>query len=54
MCYRGEFTYLYLLYLAEEVELMMKNLITYLKHQHGEEVLLYFIDMAKEKVEGDK
>jgi len=54
MRYWGEFTYLYMPYLSEEAELMMKNLYTFLKHKYGEEIDLYFMDMAKQEVEGDK
>ena len=52
--YRGEFTFLYLLYLVQETELIMKNLLTYLRHKYREEILLYFTDTAKEEVQGDK
>ena len=31
-----------------------KNLYTFLKHKYGEEVDLYFAEMAKQEAEGDK
>ena len=32
----------------------MKNLLTYLQHKHKNDILLYFMDIAKEEVQGDK
>ena len=52
--YRGEFIYIYMPHLTEEAELIMKNLYTFLKYQHGDDIDLYFIDTAKKKVEEDK
>ena len=54
MHYRGDFTFLYLPHLAQEAELMMKNLLVYLHHQQGDDILLYFIDTAKEEAQEDK
>ena len=33
---------------------MIKNLFIYLKYQYRDEIDLYFTDIVKEKVEGDK
>ena len=55
MRYCREFACLFLLYLADEVELMIYNLIPYLQHKHRDEVLLYFIEEAKpRKIDGMK
>ena len=54
MRYRGDFTFLYLPHLAQEAELMMKNLLVYLHYQWGDDILLYFTDTAKEEAQGDK
>ena len=53
MHYRGEFTFLFMLQLAQEAEIMMNNLIPYLKHQNGEKVLRYVIEEAKQEAEKD-
>jgi len=47
MRYYGDFTFLYIPYLAVEVEMMMKNLILFLKHEYRDEVLHYFTEEAK-------
>ena len=54
MRYRGEFTFLYMPHLADEAELMMKNLLTYLQHQHGDQIYNYFTTEARGDLEGDK
>ena len=53
MHYRGEFTFLFMLQLAQEAEIMMNNLIPYLKHQNGEKILRYVIEEAKQEAEKD-
>jgi len=47
MRYRGDFTFLYMLYLTEKAELIMKNLILFLKHKYSNKVLHYFTEKAK-------
>ena len=36
-------------YVANEVELMLNNLIPYLQHEYEDKVLEYFIDTAKKE-----
>ena len=40
-------------YLVEEVEIMLKNLVLYFNHKHGEEALLYFTNLAKKEAQED-
>ena len=54
MRYRGKFTFLYVLYLTEEAELMIKNLVTYLYHVNRDKIFDYFIEEAREEVQRDK
>ena len=41
-------------HLAEEAELMMQNLLTYLRHIHKDDILLYFTEEANKDVKDDK
>ena len=43
-----------MLHLADEAELMMQNLLIFLRHKYGDNILLYFLEEAKEEVSGDK
>ena len=43
-----------LLYLVEEAELMIHNLLPYLRDQYSEEVLLYFSEEAKAEAQDDR
>ena len=54
MHYRGKFTFLYIPHLAEEAELMLKNLLTYLHYLHSDIIYEYFMEEARVKVIGDK
>ena len=49
MRYRGEFTFLFLLQLVEEVEIIMNNFIPFLHYKDSEDILLYFIAIAKQE-----
>ena len=40
-------------YLANEVELIMHDLILYLRHKHRDDILLYFTKEAKVEVKED-
>ena len=40
-------------YLADEAELMIHNLILYLRYKHDNKVLLYFTKEAKQEVKED-
>ena len=53
MWYRRDFTVLYMLYMAEKVELILNNLLSYLKYKYRDEVLEYFTNAAKKKVRED-
>ena len=44
MRYRGEYTFLFILYLAEEAKIMMYNLILYMCYKYRNEVLRFFIE----------
>ena len=47
--YRDKFTIL-----AEEAKIIIYNLILYLWHKYGDEVLLYFTEEVKQEVKEDK
>ena len=47
MRYRGDFIFLYMYHLTKEAELIIKNLILFLKYKYGNEVLYYFTEKAK-------
>lgn len=47
---RGDFTILFILILAEKVEIMINNLILYFKQKYRDKGLLYFTNKAKEEV----
>ena len=53
MHYKGEFIVLYIPYLIEEVEIMLKNLIPYFNHKYGKEALLYFTNLVKKEAQED-
>ena len=53
MRYRGKFIVLYMPHVVTEVELILNNLIPYLKHEYGEEVLEYFTKAAKKEASED-
>ena len=52
--YKGDFTYLVMPHIEEEADLMMSNLLPYLRHIYGDEVLPYFTAEAKEVSMEDK
>lgn len=52
--YKGDFTYLVMLYIEKEANLMMSNLLPYLPHVYGDDVLPYFTSEAKETSIEDK
>ena len=41
-------------YLVEEAKLIIQNLLTFLQHKYGNNVLLYFTEEAKEDAKDDK
>jgi len=53
MRYRSEFTCLFLPYLTDEEELIIHNLISYLKYKHRNQILLYFTEEAKAEAKKD-
>ena len=54
MRYRENFTFLFIPQLVQEAEIMMNNLIPFLKHKYGEEVLLYFTEEVKQEALEDR
>ena len=46
--YKGDFTYLVMPHIEEEAELMMSNLLPFMRYEYGDEVLEYFTSTAKE------
>ena len=52
--YHSEFAFLYMLHLADEAKLIIKNLLTYLQHQHRDKIYQYVTTEARDKLEGDK
>jgi hypothetical protein len=54
MSYWRDFIYIYMPHLADEAEIMMQNLLTFLRHKYGDDILLYFTKEAKEEAQGDK
>ena len=44
---------LYIPYMAEEAEIILKNLILYFQYKYGEEVLLYFTESVKKEAQED-
>jgi hypothetical protein len=48
-----EYTFLFMLELAEEAKLIMHNLIPYLRYKYGNEILGYFINKAFEAAKED-
>ena len=53
MRYRGDFTVLYIPHVATKAELMLNNLIPYLKHEYGDNVLEFFIEAVKKEASKD-
>jgi len=41
-------------HLADKAELIMQNLLIFLRHKHGDNILLYFLEEAKEETSGNK
>ena len=54
MTYKGNFTYLVMPHIEEEAELMMSNLLPFMRYTYGDEVLEYFTASAKELSMDDK
>ena len=52
--WKGDYTYLVMPQLEEEADLMMNNLLPYLRHEYGDEVMDYFTSDAKEIAKDDK
>ena len=52
--YKGDFTYLVMPHIEEEADLMMSNLLPYLRHIYGDDILPYFTAEAKEVSMEDK
>ena len=52
--YYREFTYLFLPYLVDKAELIIHNLLLYLRHKYGDKVLLYFVEEAKAEAKEDR
>ena len=54
MTYKGDFTYLVMPHIEEEAELMMSNLLPFMRYKYGDDVLEYFTASAKELSMDDK
>ena len=54
MSYKGDFTYLVMPHIEEEAELMMSNLLPFMRYEYGEDILDYFTSSAKELCMDDK
>ena len=54
LAYKGDFTYLVMPHIEEEAELMMSNLLPFMRFKYGDEVLEYFTSTAKEISMEDK
>ena len=54
MGHRGEYTILYMPHIASEAELILNNLLPYLLHEYGEEVLMLFTEDTKKEAKDDK
>ena len=52
--FRGDYTYLVMPHLEEEAELMMQNLLPYMRHVYGDEVLPYFTSSVIAIAKDDK
>ena len=52
--FKGDFTYLVMPHLEEEAELMMNNLLPYLRHVYGDDILPYFTSATKDIALDDK
>ena len=52
--YKGDYTYLVMPHLEEEAELMMHNLLPYMRHVYGDDVLPYFTSTVKEIAKDDR
>ena len=48
MRYRGEYAFLFILYLVKEAEIIIHNLILCMHHKYGDEVLRFFVKEALE------
>ena len=53
MQYRGEYNFLFISQLVEEVELIMYNLILFLHHKYRDEVLQYFTNKVLKAAKED-
>ena len=47
--WKGDYTYLVMPHIKEEAEIMMSNLLLFLRHQYGDGVLKYFTSIAIEQ-----
>ena len=54
MRYRGDYIVLYMLYIATEAELMLNNLLLYLKHEYSDKILEYFTEVVKKESKDDQ
>ena len=54
MRYRGDFTVLYMHHVATEAELILNNLLPYLKYEYRDEALEYFTNTMKKEAKEEK
>ena len=54
LLWKGDFTYLTMPHIQEEAELMMSNLMPYLQNKHGDDILVYFTEEAKQMAMEDR
>ena len=52
--WKGDYTYLTMPHIEEEAELMMTNLLPFLRYKYGDGVLKYFTSMAVEESKDDR